>query len=290
MATDMTQVTLASPVGSGADRSLRLYARFVRRHAVLMCSCVILGVAVANTLIRDTAPVYRATTRVVVSLLPTGTETVGQNVSVDSDAQVLTSTRVLQAATENTAYPGGAEGLREHTIVRALPNSRVLELLVSDTSPTRAQGAASAIAREFLRIRQATADSRLEESRATLQARIDDLSAQIASVLRVAPAGQEGRTQLVGEHRDLLTELDELQRASAELSSKYTAAGFVAEPATLRDDGYRPAVESARGTGGLIGLLVALIIGWVFDKQSTAAGERGPDGVSPDRTRRGRRN
>jgi hypothetical protein len=274
----VTQASLANKEGPGADRPLLWYSRFVRRHIALMVSCAILGVAVANTLVRDTPPVYRVTTRVVVSLLPTAAETTGQNVSVDSDAQVLTSTRVLHAATERVSYPGGAEKLREHIIVRALPNSRAFELLVTDSTPIRAQAAAGAVTTEFLRFRQATADSRLDESRAALQARIDEVSAQIASVLRVAPAGQQGRTQLVGEHRDLLTELEELQRASAELTGKYTDAGFVAEPPTLQGDGFRPAVESTRGAGGLIGVLAALIIGWLLDKRSAATRESGPEG------------
>jgi hypothetical protein len=258
----------ARPAG---DRSLSWYAHFVRRHAPLMVACAILGVAVGNRLVQETTPVYRAATRVVVSLLPTAAETVGQNVSVDSDAQVLTSTRVLHAAAQGIAYPGGAENLREHVGVRALPNSRVLELLVTDTVPSRAKEAAGAITTEYLRIRQATADARLEETRAALRADIDELTAQIAGVLQVAPTGQTSRRELVGEHRALVTELEERQRTSAELAGKQGPAGFVAEPPTLPDDGFRPSAESTRAAGGLLGLVVGSILSGVFDRRSKAA-------------------
>src|SRR5690606_24351083 len=104
--------------------------------------------------------VYTAGSR--VALTPQETTASGQSsvddtrprlVSLDSDAQLLTSSRVLAAAAValgDEAPTGGVAALRDALVVSAVPNSRVLIARYSDPSPDRAVTTCAAIVDAFL--------------------------------------------------------------------------------------------------------------------------------------------
>ena len=148
-----------------ADAPLENYVGFARRQWVLIADGILAGVlAVAIYLI--TTPVgYQGDVTVMLNALPgvVGDGSASSSeISVDSDAQVAASGRVLKAAAARVHFPGGDSALADKLHLTARPNSRVLTIAVRANTAALARDTADAIAAELLRVRGRDFSSRLK--------------------------------------------------------------------------------------------------------------------------------
>ena len=247
-------------------KTLGWYGAFLRRHAVVLSGGMAIGLAVAVGFVVASPMIFRSAVQIVVSPLPSAIgENTRQQVSVDSDAQLATSTRVLQAAAEQIGYPGGSIALAGNVTVRALPSSKVLEIAVDDPNAETAFDATEAIADHFLRVRGAAAQSRLDEQRAALDLQLEEITTRLSAVRQALPDEGPTERQLVGEERELVASLSEIQEQIAGLIAQEADPGFVSEPPIVDQIGGRPAAARVIASGILLGLMAGALLGFFLD-------------------------
>jgi uncharacterized protein involved in exopolysaccharide biosynthesis len=201
--------------------------------------------------------VYRATTSIVATPQPppgSGTAGLRRAPTVDSDAQMLASDRVLANAAEEVEYPGGLPALREDVDVTARSTSRVLRVRISAGSAQRASKTADAVAREFLRIRAAADDARFQAAREAVTAQINRISEQLTAAAQVSEQGTGAIDN--PEVAAMRQELAVLQTELSQTTANKEASGFVAEPAAPPHSGVRPLARSTIASATLLGIAI----------------------------------
>lgn len=233
-------------------RTLSEYGAALRRHrrSVLLVTLLATagGVAVASV----EPVVHRSTVVVVATPQPppgSGRDGLRRAPTVDSDARLLTSDRVLARAAQVADYPGGLPALRGNVDVTARATSRVLRLRVTAQDATTARDTADAVAREFLRVRADADDARFQAARDALGAQVVRVTEQLDAA--ITASGGDARDQ---EVQALEVELTRLQRQLLGTRASAEASGFVAEPARLAAEGVRPYALTTVVSAGLLGL------------------------------------
>lgn len=248
-----------------SDAPLESYAGFVRRQWVLIADGILAGVlAVAIYLI--TTPVgYQGDVTLMLNALPgvVGDGSAGSaEISVDSDAQVATSARVLKAATARVHYPGGDSALAEKLHLTARPNSRVLTIAVRADSAALARDTADAIAAELLRVRGQDFSARLKNQRTALNRQIQVVATELAAI---APESADETIPATPEATALLSQLSALQLQAAELDGQAADPGLVTAPASAGPGG-RSGLQAKLASGAMIGLLLGLAMAWLRER------------------------
>lgn len=258
------------PTRSVESPGSRSYGVFLRRHRQLLVVALVLGALIGTVLFFGQPGVSTAVTTIVVTPqeVSPGVDLERPNlISLDSDAQVLTSVRVLGRAAQATGFPGGIEALERETVVSAIADSRVLVVRVSDVRPELAVAAAAAIADEFLRVRADAANVRGEAARARLEEQVGSVSDRLVALR--APASASAGVLLTGElieEQELTDTLSELQ---AELARTVTGAadpGRIVLPATVLGPPGRPMGLATLASGALLGAVVGLGAGSIADQ------------------------
>lgn len=252
--------------GSGGARTthpavngptLHGYGRFVRHHRLIIGLMALTGGLVGAVLVTSGPAVFVAQTMVEVPPRPTGADVDPDRprlVSLDSDAQVLSSGAVLSEAAAVSEFPGGAGALAGSLGVSAIPNSRVLIVRVTHDNRATALRACGAIVAEFLesraqaeREREATAVALLNEQ---LTDALDQLAALRANTRPDDPAPALGLAEDVQLVR-LRTLQEDLRRVA---TAGTTAPGTVLAPPVAPSDGARPMASATVLSGLIIGV------------------------------------
>lgn len=201
------------------------HTSFVRRHRARIGALMVLGLAAgfAWSLLQPSS--YSATTSVVLTPVPvyitsSTTEPVAPAVSIDTDAQLLRSPRVLAAAAD-ARDPDGEDGqaISERLQVTASPSTNVLHVTVSASSPSAAAAAADAAVAEFVDIRRDALGSLREEQLDELRLRLSQHEELLARQQRqrlVIPSTDELHHQVL-QLRASLQELEAAQQLPAEV-------------------------------------------------------------------------
>ncbi len=244
---------------SDASPTLAWYARALRRHRTLVWTSAAAALLLSAGVAVGVPAVYRATTVVVATPQPppgSGREGLRRAPTVDSDARLLTSDRVLSAAAEQVDYPGGLRALRSNVDVTAPATSRVLQVRVTADDYETARVGADAVAEQFLRIRAATDDSRFEAAREQLAAQVTRISERLVT----ARANERDAGGDDPEAAALQAELTRLQRELTTTRANSEASGFVAEPAPSTGQAVRPFALTIIASGALLGLAGAATV------------------------------
>lgn len=257
-----------APPARAWSSTSRSYAAFARRNRWLLVVGVLVGALCGGAVFLQQPVVSTAVTRIALTpqeSSPGADLGRPRLISLDSDAQVLTSVQVLSVAAAAAGYPGGFEALEEATSVSAIADTRILVLRVTDVSVERATAAADAIAAEFLRVRGESGTLRADGARARLQEQVASVSDRLV-VLRASAAGG---VLLAGdelEEGELIASLGALQ---AELARNVTTAadpGRVVLPATVLRPGGRPMGLATLASGALLGGVGGLAVAAARDQ------------------------
>jgi hypothetical protein len=247
------------------DALLESYVGFVRRQWVLIADGILAGLLTVATYLMTTPVAYEASVTVMLNALPgvIGDGSVSNSeISVDSDAQVAASARVLRTAAARVHYPGGDSALADTLHLTARPNSRVLTIAVRADTAAQARGAADAIAAELLRGRGRDFTSRLNNQRTALRRQIQVVTAELAAI---APASRDETMPPTREAKTLLSKLSALQLQAAELDGQPADPGLVTAPAKAGPSG-RSGLQVKLASGAMIGLLAGLAMAWLRDR------------------------
>lgn len=220
----------------------------------------LLGATVGGVVVALTPPLYVAQAKVAVTAQPTGADLDPDRprlVSLDSDAQVLSSSAVLARAAETSAFPGGASALADKLGVSAVPNSRVLIVRVSHPDRDVALRASGAVVDAFLSTRAETDRARADAAADTLGLQIDDVLARLVALQASAATGSTDpsrATSVVELADEELARLAELEAELRRVTSAGSAApGTVVAPPDAPAGGARPMAPATAVAGILIG-------------------------------------
>ena len=232
------------------------YTRFVRRHRAPIAALIGLGLLAGFGWSLLQPSTFSATTSVALAPVPvyvTGstTELVPPEVSIDTDAQLLHSPRVLSAVGE--ALGTDPDAASEHLSVTASPNSYILHVTVTAASAQLAAKAADAAGAAFVDVRRhalgALRYDQLRQLRLLVSVREDQLVDEQAEGL-VIPAYNELFVQLL-ELRATLDELEEARQEPAE----------VVRPAVPPANANHANTEVPMTSGAMVGLLGGCLLG-----------------------------
>ena len=257
------------------------YTGFVRRHRVWIAVLMDVGLVVGLVWSLTQPVTYSATASVTLTPVPvyvmrTTNELVPPKVSIDTDAQLLQSPKVLEPV--GAALGQDAVSAADHLSVTASPNSHVLHVTVASTSAERAALAADAAVTALVGVRRhALGSLRRDEIRQLrlLVSGQERLLAQSQARRLVLPAGDELFTSLL----DLRTRVAELQEARRQSAEVVRSALVPTEPD-------RANTEVPVTSGAMLGLLAGCLLGAARDRTrlSRAQSPAPPSGQRPDAT------
>jgi hypothetical protein len=198
---------------------LAAYFAPLRRHPRLLAACCGVGLAIGLVTAAARPTVWTSSTSVLAPKVPLYTPIVAQGVNerepkpvtVDTEAQILTSRRVLLRATAGTDVT--PDQLARMATVVAPPNSRVLQVTVRDTERDRAPFLADALTDAYLDARLQQLTERRSQQAEALRRRVATLEAGeatgMSTLLRTAE--QQGAQPVTDE-----VDRSELDRLAAQ--------------------------------------------------------------------------
>ncbi len=252
-------------------RDLRHYLTLVRRYSGLLVLCAALGAASGFVISKRQAPVYQASTLLLVDYRNVGQDTF---TGVQASSQLATTYAslvpqpvVIRRAALDRGIPVGQ--LAAELSVTVLPETQLIQIQVSDTSPAQAAQLADAVAAAFIALQQQNAQGdfdrqqqQLDQELAQTTSQIDKLTGQIASLKSQNPSSPD--LQALQQQLDTAqAHRSAQQSASANLVTQQLAAinaVRVFQPAIppTEADHPKPLIYSIEG--GALGLVIALAL------------------------------
>jgi uncharacterized protein involved in exopolysaccharide biosynthesis len=248
---------LSTPTGLP---TVTVYSRFLRRHRVLLLCLVTLGLLSGLVWSVRQPATYSATTSIAFVQVPKYVTTPGEllspAVTVDTDAQLLSSPEVVDAIAHQLGIDPGA--VEPRVSVTASANSHVLHVTVESRSRTRAAAAANAGAAALIGVRRASLGALQDEQLNLVRIMLADHEERLARAQR--------RRLVVPATDELFTSVLTLRQAVDELESARDRPAEVlrsAEPPKSKDYAN---TEVPVTSGPMVGLLVGCLLGAARDR------------------------
>lgn len=134
---------------------LRNYLQVFRRRWMLIAVCLILAVAAAALVTLRTTPLYTSTARLFISTPSTVEANSAYQGGLFSEQRVasysnlITGENLSQRVIDKLELEESASQLSQQITSNVAPNTVILEVTVTDSSPSRAQEIGTAVAKEF---------------------------------------------------------------------------------------------------------------------------------------------
>jgi uncharacterized protein involved in exopolysaccharide biosynthesis len=237
------------------------YPRFARRHIRVIGALIGIGVLAGIAWSMQQPSTYSATTSIALApvpkyVTPSTTELVPPEVTIDTDAQLMQSPKVLAAI--GAALGTDNDVAASRLSLSASPNSHVLHVTVRSTSAARAAAAANAAVIALVDVRRETLGALRQDQLSQLELLVATKERELAkdqTTRLVIPPTDE----LFGQIEQLRAGLDELEEARRE-------PAVVLEPATPpRHHDYANS-EVPVVSGAMLGFLAGCIIGACRDR------------------------
>ena len=222
--------------------------RRIARGAVAIGIGLLLGAAVGLLAPHVLPESYTATSRVLVN--PTGVGSPAQ-VQVDTEAQLVRSTSVIErAAKSGTALAGAdTDDIARRIGVGVSPNTTVLEISLRSDSAAEAKAGADLLANAYLADRAAASRGRIAARVTSLQDRLPDMKGV-----------QDGEGLLADQ-------LEQLKNDLLALDSSQVDAGRVISTASLPTHPSSPSHRIWMASGLGVGLMLGTLLAWAWDQR-----------------------
>lgn len=229
------------------DSSLRHYLSLTRRSwwLILLIALVAGGAAAGVSLVQGARYKSTATILYTPAVVPTPLTQDGGDPSraIDTLVSLVQTDEVLSQALSETGY-ATTEKLRDNLDVSAGSNNDLISISVSEPTAPAAATSTGAVAQAFLAWRTAKQNE-------LVQARIDFLQDQLASLSSDTDAASDVRRQLTEAEAQLRT-------SSADLT--------LVQPAEVPGDPYAPHPVRNGIIGFLLGLFIGVVVAIVRDR------------------------
>ena len=266
------------------DLQLVDYTGVLRRWWWLIASFTILGTLCGLGYYKTVHKVYTATASVNV----TGTsQTVNQvangrttgTVNLDTEAQVVQSAAVAQAAAKLMHSPESLQQILNRVSVLVPANSQVLSIRCQATTADRAATCAQSFAQAYLSYSKTSAEAAINDQLSALKSRISSLQSASAKLTIEASGLPTNSSQRAGAEEQLNSDHSQLSSLNSEIAQLTTdladlSGGSIISNATPPQRPTSPKLSLIVPSGLLVGLLIGLVLAFMVDRTNRRI--RGP--------------
>ena len=255
------------------------YVGVLRRRWWIVLACTIGGLAVAFAYVTIAPKAYTATAS--VNVVPTasdqfnvvaGSRTAGATVNLDTEAQVVSSTTVSAIAGKMMHSPLTAWALAQQVNVTVPPNSSILNISCTASTPTGAAACANAFAKAYLQNRSQSAANYVNQQLTKLQQKVNALNqaqAALGTKINTLPKNSPTRAADVAQKKTDQAQGAKLTQQYATTSglAAQTNGGSVITAATPPGKPSSPKKLLVLPSGLIAGLLIGLVIAFLVDRR-----------------------
>ena len=249
------------------------YLGMFRRHwwVALLATGAGLGAGAAVT---DALPkVYESSTSVLVQAVDQDVNAQGGRtkgtINLDTEAQLVGSGAVAVKAQQLLRSPVSPIELAKNVSVEVPANTTVLVIRYEADNPKGAQAGSHAFAEAYLRNREETAQSGLDQQIKTLSLKIKQLTTNLTVIntrLAAAKAGSSERSNLESLRSNSQNQLNSLTGRLNELTTTTVGAGSIISDARVPEDPTSPNALLNMATGAMVGLLLGLALAFARER------------------------
>jgi Mrp family chromosome partitioning ATPase/capsular polysaccharide biosynthesis protein len=250
-----------------AVRDLADYGAILRRRWWVIALALVIGAGGAFGYLRSVHKVYSSTATVLVTatgaddLTRVASGRTAGSVNLDTEAQVIRSSAVADAARDLLKSSSPTATLVRAISVRVPPNSSVVQISYKGSSPAAAQQGAQAFAQAYLSARSASASAALEAEIQALQKQLSESNAELQAVTsKVAsldPSSPE-RAFAVAQQSVLVTKISSINSQLGPLLATKISPGQIITPAILPERSSSPSRSLVGPSGVMLGLLLGV--------------------------------
>ncbi len=257
------------------------YLGVFRRHWWVALVATGAGLAAGAALTETLPEVYESSTSVLVSAVDQDTNAQGGrtkgSVNLDTEAQLVRSGAVATKAVALLRSPLSPVDLAKDVSVEVPANTTVLMITFKADNAQAAQAGSHAFAEAYLRNREETAQSGLDQQIKTLTTKVQQLTKTLTGInarLSRAVRGSSDESNLQSLRNNSQNQLNSLTGKLNELTTTTVGAGSIISDARLPESPSSPNAMINIATGGMIGLLLGLALAFVrerFDRRLRSA-------------------
>jgi tyrosine-protein kinase len=258
------------PIGDAVD--LREYVRVLRKRIWVIVVGTLLCVGLAAAFVLTSTPIYRA--HATVLLKPTGVNlsqvSAGWDklISPDTEAAVVTSLPVAQAAGSTLKPAGDPSALLKNVSVSVSPDSQTLDIFYTSPDPKRAAALANAFAGAYLEYRRSRAEGDIKNQILSIQQDVRAQESKLRAYNEVisndptSAAAADARAQ-----RDIVTaQLTVLQSNMLSLGLLNTDPGEIIYSAQAPRTPTSPKPKLDMALGLVVGLFLGIVLAFIRDR------------------------
>jgi Mrp family chromosome partitioning ATPase len=237
------------------------YFSILRRQWVLVVVCLAVGLGGALAFLQLAPREYRATTAVLVT--PTASDTANANqraatINLDTEAQLVTATDTVSRAVKDLGLTASeARDLDQRVDVTVPPNTDILDIAYTGTTPVAAQRGSLAFAQAYLEQRHDSVQAGLAAQDRALQGRIDPVVAQLGQVLTAGatlPVGSPERARNNEQVTALNNQLAQLSIQQNQVRATIVSPGRIVTSPGLPSSPSSPNTMVTLAAGLILGL------------------------------------
>jgi non-specific protein-tyrosine kinase len=257
---------------------IRRYMALVWHWAWLLVLAMGLAAGVAFVVSDQMAPVYQASTTMLIQqpTTPSATDYTALQASerlARTYAQMITKDPILQAVIDSLGLPVSISQLAAKVDVVLVRDTQLIDVLVEDTDPDRAAQIANALVAEFAAQNQALQSERYQASKANLEKQLAALDVQIEQVigslaqLETQPDSAEKSRQeaLLAQYRQTYSSLLEGYENIRLVEAQSTSSVVALEMARSPNTPIRPRVMQNTLLAVVVGLMLGLGVVFLVD-------------------------
>lgn len=273
------------------SRSLNFYLSLLRHWIWLFTLTGLLSAAVAYYFTTRMAPVYEASTTLLIGEAPTGSADDYSLLRANERlaltyAELMSKDPVVAAVIVRLGLDMSVEGLASLIKVRPLTDTQLIQAKVQEYDPERAALIANTLAEVFVQQNQASQVSRYAQIKANLETQLAEVDSQIkdtAAALDQLPDVPESKLErdrletFLAQYRQtyasLLLKYEEVRMAEAQSAPNVEIVQAARPPSWP----VSPNIPLSTVLGGLFGLVFGVLVVFVFEMLNDSL--RDPDDV-----------
>lgn len=243
------------------------YASLVRANALLLTACALVGMIAAAAVQAERGPRYSADVSVLLPIEPDYPRPDGRPATLDTIAQTVRSSVVLDAIADATDASSAA--IERDLEVTATPNTRILHITLQGPDAAAARRGADAAAETLIAERTKQLTRRKQTELDALDARESSLAKAVRTVDRaMADTLYEAEKPLDPLRYELITASTKVSADAARVAAAPLLAGSILSPA------HSTPVQGVRNVMLTSGLMLGLSVGLALAIWRNARGPR----------------
>ena len=253
------------------------YAGVLRRRWWVVLAATLIGVAASLGYLKTAHKLYTSTATVYVTAASTTANQVADGrtsgtVNLDTEAQVVQSTAVAQAAAKLMHSSAPIPQLVAQINVTVPANSQVLSIGCQQSSAGAAASCAESFAKAYLSYSTASTTAKLNNQVSALQARVSALqsdSAKLSSAMAILPTNSTQRASAQEQLSSDNNQLNSLNSQIAELTAGLAdpSGGSIISNAIPPSKASAPKASLLVPSGLVAGLVIGLILALIIDRR-----------------------